>query len=127
MDPRDPQKSRQPNEPSFEDIGRADVHQITGTAAIAMSRYCLCINARQTLQALPSRNWATSQLSATTRQVYDWHLQPRFASNVHPEISKLGGRQMKLTTAIIKPFKLDDVRESIIRLGVKGMTVTEVK
>jgi nitrogen regulatory protein P-II 2 len=34
---------------------------------------------------------------------------------------------MKLITAIIKPFKLDDVRESLIRLGVKGMTVTEVK
>ena len=37
------------------------------------------------------------------------------------------GRQMKLITAIIKPFKLDDVRGSLARLGVQGMTVTEVK
>ncbi|MFQ2102671.1 MULTISPECIES: P-II family nitrogen regulator [Aeromonas] len=34
---------------------------------------------------------------------------------------------MKLITAIIKPFKLDDVREAIAQLGVEGLTVTEVK
>src|SRR5512134_3244147 len=34
---------------------------------------------------------------------------------------------MKLITAIIKPFKLDDVREAIGEIGVHGMTVTEVK
>ena len=34
---------------------------------------------------------------------------------------------MKLVTAIIKPFKLDDVREALAELGVQGMTVTEVK
>ena len=34
---------------------------------------------------------------------------------------------MKLITAIIKPFKLDDVRESLSEIGVQGMTVTEVK
>jgi nitrogen regulatory protein P-II 2 len=34
---------------------------------------------------------------------------------------------MKLITAIIKPFKLDDVREQLSALGVQGMTVTEVK
>ncbi|MEM7540297.1 MAG: P-II family nitrogen regulator [Pseudomonadota bacterium] len=34
---------------------------------------------------------------------------------------------MKLVTAIIKPFKLDDVRESLSDLGVTGMTVTEIK
>ena len=34
---------------------------------------------------------------------------------------------MKLITAIIKPFKLDEVRESLSALGVQGMTVTEVK
>jgi len=34
---------------------------------------------------------------------------------------------MKLITAIIKPFKSDDVREALSELGVKGMTVTEVK
>ncbi|MBY5922413.1 P-II family nitrogen regulator [Ferrimonas balearica] len=34
---------------------------------------------------------------------------------------------MKLVSAIIKPFKLDDVREAIAELGVEGLTVTEVK
>ena len=34
---------------------------------------------------------------------------------------------MKLITAIIKPFKLDDVREALSEIGVSGMTVTEVK
>ena len=34
---------------------------------------------------------------------------------------------MKLITAIIKPFKLDDVREVLSELGVSGMTVTEVR
>jgi len=37
------------------------------------------------------------------------------------------GMNMKLITAIIKPFKLDDVRESLSEIGVQGMTVTEVK
>jgi nitrogen regulatory protein P-II 2 len=34
---------------------------------------------------------------------------------------------MKLITAIIKPFKLDDVRRSLSEIGVNGITVTEVK
>ena len=34
---------------------------------------------------------------------------------------------MKLVTAIIKPFKLDDVREALAEVGVQGVTVTEVK
>ena len=34
---------------------------------------------------------------------------------------------MKLVTAIIKPFKLDDVRESLSEIGVQGITVAEVK
>jgi len=34
---------------------------------------------------------------------------------------------MKLVTAIIKPFKLDEVREALSALGVQGITVTEVK
>ncbi len=34
---------------------------------------------------------------------------------------------MKLITAILKPFKLDDVREALSDIGVKGVTVTEVK
>jgi nitrogen regulatory protein P-II 2 len=34
---------------------------------------------------------------------------------------------MKMLTAIIKPFKLDEVRESLSNIGVQGITVTEVK
>lgn len=34
---------------------------------------------------------------------------------------------MKLVTAIIKPFRLDDVRNALAEVGVQGMTVTEVK
>jgi nitrogen regulatory protein PII len=35
--------------------------------------------------------------------------------------------QMKLITAIVNPYKVDDVREAVAGLGVQGMTVTEVK
>jgi len=38
-----------------------------------------------------------------------------------------GGTTMKLVSAIIKPFKLDDVREALSEIGVQGITVTEVK
>lgn len=34
---------------------------------------------------------------------------------------------MKMVVAIIKPFKLDDVREALSEIGVQGITVTEVK
>ena len=34
---------------------------------------------------------------------------------------------MKMITAIIKPFKLDDVREAVADIGIQGITVTEVK
>ncbi len=34
---------------------------------------------------------------------------------------------MKLVTAIVKPFKLDDVRDALANVGVRGMTVSEVK
>lgn len=38
-----------------------------------------------------------------------------------------GSQAMKLITAIIKPFKLDDVRTALSEVGVQGITVTEVK
>ena len=34
---------------------------------------------------------------------------------------------MKLIIVIIKPFKLDDVRQAVVDIGVKGITATEVK
>jgi nitrogen regulatory protein PII len=42
-------------------------------------------------------------------------------------LKELGENEMKLVTAIIKPFKLDDVRAALSEIGVSGMTVTEVK
>ena len=34
---------------------------------------------------------------------------------------------MKMVMAVIKPFKLDDVREALVKLGIEGLTVSEVK
>jgi nitrogen regulatory protein P-II 2 len=50
----------------------------------------------------------------------------------HPRVSHCNIAQesegpMKFITAIIKPFKLDEVREELTKLGVQGLTVTEVK
>jgi nitrogen regulatory protein P-II 2 len=41
--------------------------------------------------------------------------------------SQTKGNRMKLVTAIIKPFKLEEVRSALTDLGLQGMTVTEVK
>ena len=49
----------------------------------------------------------------------------RFFSSSISEIAK--GKIMKLIIATIKPFKLEDVREALTGLGVKGMMVTEIK
>jgi nitrogen regulatory protein P-II 2 len=43
------------------------------------------------------------------------------------EIFRLEGDAMKLVIAVIKPFKLDEVRDALTGLGIHGMTVTEVK
>src|SRR5580698_8552308 len=42
-------------------------------------------------------------------------------------LNKAGQAIMKLIMAIIKPFKLDDVRDALTPLGVQGLTVSEVK
>jgi len=54
------------------------------------------------------------------RQAYRSGHQPAVAIS-NQEIN------MKLITAIVKPFKLDDVREALSEIGVQGITVTEVK
>jgi nitrogen regulatory protein PII len=41
--------------------------------------------------------------------------------------NKPWGEVMKLITAVVKPFRLDDVRNALAEVGVQGMTVTEVK
>jgi nitrogen regulatory protein PII len=44
-----------------------------------------------------------------------------------PSLSLAGALTMKMITAIIKPFKLDDVRQSLGEIGIQGMTIEEVK
>jgi nitrogen regulatory protein P-II 1 len=39
----------------------------------------------------------------------------------------MGGNTMKKVEAIIKPFKLDDVKEALNEIGIQGMTISEVK
>src|ERR1700748_948571 len=58
-----------------------------------------------------------AQISTTTRGI----LRCFFIGKLIIEVS------MKLITAIIKPFKLDEVREALSAIGVQGITVTEVK
>ena len=49
-------------------------------------------------------------------------LTSRAVRQEHEEVNR-----MKLITAVIKPFKLEDVRQALGEAGVQGMTVTEVK
>jgi len=46
---------------------------------------------------------------------------------VHLINGKPGGAAVKMIVAVIKPFKLDEVREALTAIGVQGMTVSEVK
>ena len=52
-----------------------------------------------------------------------WRLPVRFKR----ERTQVGKKIMKLVMAIIKPFKLDEVRDALTGVGVHGLTVTEVK
>jgi nitrogen regulatory protein P-II 2 len=53
--------------------------------------------------------------------------QPRPRTYKLARFSPPQGSRMKLVTAIIKPFRLDDVRNALSEVGVQGMTVSEVK
>jgi nitrogen regulatory protein P-II 2 len=60
------------------------------------------------------------------------HIYPRFNVSVFtitgsPRLIQQERQNMKLVSAIIKPFKLDEVREALSSMGVQGITVTEVK
>jgi len=52
---------------------------------------------------------------------------PPLRHNSGHSLQEFKGEHMKLITAIIKPFRLDDVRNGLADVGVQGMTVTEVK
>ena len=51
----------------------------------------------------------------------------RVVISIQDVLKRSGNHEMKLITAIIKPFKLDEVREALSAVGVQGITVTEVK
>jgi nitrogen regulatory protein P-II 2 len=57
---------------------------------------------------------------------YAWHGTCSYEA-VHPFANLTGEPTMKMVTAIVKPFKLDEVREALSAIGVQGITVTEVK
>jgi nitrogen regulatory protein P-II 2 len=65
--------------------------------------------------------WTSRALSVFSRESND---ETRLC---HLHRRQPGGCVMKLVVAIIKPFKLDEVREALSTLGVQGITVTEVK
>jgi nitrogen regulatory protein P-II 2 len=50
---------------------------------------------------------------------------PQSGASMHNQAT--GAKTMKVVMAIIKPFKLDDVRDALTKVGVQGLTVTEVK
>jgi nitrogen regulatory protein PII len=61
---------------------------------------------------------------------YTWPLRPSFFAKPSQNDTlkwTIQEQSMKMVTAIIKPFKLDDVREALSEVGVTGVTVTEVK
>lgn len=51
----------------------------------------------------------------------------RLPSRAGAAEQKQGNPSMKMVMAVIKPFKLDEVREALTALGIQGLTVTEVK
>src|SRR5437899_9823303 len=61
------------------------------------------------------------------RKMPDLHEAQIKARLALPQIQENEGLTMKLVVAIIKPFKLDEVRQALTAIGVSGMTVTEVK
>jgi nitrogen regulatory protein P-II 2 len=67
--------------------------------------------------------------SVISRTAEVWHESCKNAAACLPDMIRnaAGELSMKLVTAIIKPFKLDDVRAALSDIGVSGMTVTEVK
>mgnify|MGYP000727071546 CR=1 FL=1 len=60
-------------------------------------------------------------------QLANYLLCMLISGKIHGSKKKIKRLGMKLITAIVKPFKLDDVREALNDIGIAGVTVTEVK
>ena len=85
------------------------------------------------LQRLGQNRQCTAQCDKTV----PWHncgLEPlqllgpiKKAKKTRAHLYFFQGTHMKLITAVIKPFRLDEVRNALAEVGVRGMTVTEIK
>jgi nitrogen regulatory protein P-II 2 len=76
------------------------------------------------VQSAPAAVPGAALVAGVVHRFRPWHE----SCKIHPAATIADGvRYMKLVTAIIKPFKLDDVRAALSDIGVSGMTVTEVK
>lgn len=73
------------------------------------------------------RRLTGSELSGLVLITLEWPPQKNTTGGINRRIAHLGEFRMKLITAVIKPFRLDDVRNALGEVGVNGMTVTEVK
>jgi nitrogen regulatory protein P-II 2 len=66
-------------------------------------------------------------IKAGTTSAHRGHYACALEDNEDISSQQEGHRSMKLITAIIKPFKLDEVRKAVSDVGVQGVTVTEVR
>jgi len=77
--------------------------------------------------AIPVAETVTASCGVLAEQTDFQNERPR-ASHSSPSVQAVFSEvAMKLVTAVIKPFKLDDVREALSTIGVQGITVSEVK
>ena len=77
---------------------------------------------RRSLRSASGRVWICCR--ASCRDLLGWYGQASTRLNY---VVKPLGTGMKQITAIVKPFKLEEVREALAEVGVTGLTVTEVK
>jgi len=77
----------------------------------------------------PSQSvWLRAAKSIFRLSPLQWrHFNKNEPDSGHIIFQSFQGMLMKLITAVIKPFRLDDVRNALAEVGVQGMTVTEVK
>jgi nitrogen regulatory protein P-II 2 len=81
------------------------------------------------------RSWSFAQIVGSVRSIPAGNAPPRLIPLLARDLEvrcRVRRREeqdgvMKLVMAVIKPFKLDEVREALTPLGVQGLTVTEVK
>src|SRR5207344_960366 len=76
----------------------------------------------------PRTSTKRTRTARTSPAASSWASSRRLSDRArHPGETRFRDQPMKLVTAIIKPFKLDEVREALSAIGVQGITVTEVK